>query len=89
MVRDSPPKHDVVSSRSVRKTEVIWPAMSSNVTIRSRFFGVSGSQAWVEPSCHSSMPGSGRRSRFLRCTPRRAALRNSPAACNAEGVPKG
>ena len=53
-----------VPSLSVRKIEVMWPVASSSVTIRSCLSGAPASKAWVEPSWNSSMPGSGRRSRF-------------------------
>jgi hypothetical protein len=44
------------------------------------------SQRWREPSWNSSMPGSGRRGRFLRCADRRLAFFTSPAACKASRV---
>src|SRR4051812_14204858 len=62
-------KLDAVPSSSTRTAESIALVASSIVTIRSSS-GPCGSQACFEPSWNRSMPGSGRRARFLRCAER-------------------
>jgi hypothetical protein len=57
--------------------EVISLSASSSVTIRSSG-GAPASQAWVEPSWNSIIPGSGLRSRRLRWTPRLTAGFSTP-----------
>ena len=58
------------------------PEHSSRVTTRSRSRPSAVIQRWVEPSWNSNIPGSGRRSRFLRWALRRLAFATSPAACS-------
>jgi hypothetical protein len=49
------------------------------VTIRSQTSPAT--QPWLEPSWCSIIPAIGRRGRFLRCAPRRAAAVILPCAC--------
>ena len=77
MVSFSPMKLEAVPSSSTRTAERIALVASSIVTIRSSA-GPCGSQACFEPSWNTSMPGSGRRARFLRCAERFGALLTSP-----------
>src|SRR3954462_5781223 len=79
MVSFSPMKPEAVPSSSTRTAERIALVASSRVTTRSSS-GPCGSHACFEPSWNRSMPGSGRRARFLRCAARLVALLTSPRA---------
>ena len=81
MVSFSPMKLEAVPSSSTRTAERIALVASSIVTIRSRS-GPCGSQACFEPSWNTSMPGSGRRARFLRCAERFGAFVTKPRCCS-------
>src|SRR3954471_12412197 len=65
MVSFSPMKLEAVPSSSTRTAERIALVASSSVTTRSSG-GSCGSQACFDPSWNRSMPGRGRRARFLR-----------------------
>ena len=81
MVCVSPMKLEAVPSSSTRNADSIALVASSIVTMRSSS-GPCGSQACLDPSWNSSIPGSGRRTRFLRCAERLGAFVVRPRSCS-------
>src|SRR3954453_12127885 len=71
----------VVCDASTKTAERIALVASSRVPTRSSG-GPCGSQACCEPSWNTSIPGRGRRARFLRCAERFGALVTKPRCCS-------